>query len=82
MQLKKGDMITSPCGTYRALVLENLTDSEMYPEGSGINRVSLYVLHDEICPYNKHTEQTHILPNVHIWTIQGASPEQEVPYGT
>ena len=66
-KFKRGDFISSPDKTYRAIVIRN---TESIPLSTAAERLELYVLHDEICPYNKHEFQTVMVSTHDSWHIQ------------
>jgi len=66
-KFKRGDLISSPDKTYRAIVIRN---TESIPLSTAAERLELYVLHDEICPYNKHESQTVMVSTSMRWHIQ------------
>jgi len=66
-KFKRGDLISSPDKTYRAIVIRN---TESISLSTAAERLELYVLHDEICPYNKHESQTVMVSTSMRWHIQ------------
>jgi hypothetical protein len=66
-KFKRGDLISSPDKTYRAIVIRNTESIDL---STGAERLKLYVLHDEVCPYNKHQSGCVVVSTHDSWHIQ------------